>query len=291
MTKTNLNIDISGKSVVLGVIGDPIKHTFSPQIHNSLARALGLDTVYVPFHVENNEAALKAAINGAHSLGIKGINVTIPHKRNVMKYLAGIDKQAEIAGAVNTLKYTPDGYIGYNTDIRGIIDTFKRHGYSPSGKKAAVIGAGGTAYAAVCALIEMNAAEITVINRTLENAEELAAAIKKTTGADICAALPGDVPAAQAFIQTSSVGFGELEGKSPISFEREPFKNAEFVFDVIYTPWTTAFLKEAKKYCKTANGFDMLFYQAAAAYEIFMDITIDEQTASSLRDELEAIVI
>ena len=105
----------NGETLVYGVIGDPIHHTFSPQIQNTFAKACEKNIMYVPFHVKAE--GLKDAIKGAYELNIKGLNVTVPHKKEVMECLCAIDERAKQIGAVNTLKYTPEGYVGYNTDF------------------------------------------------------------------------------------------------------------------------------------------------------------------------------
>jgi len=260
---------VSGMTAVLGVIGDPIEHSFSPQIHNTLAGMCGDDVIYVPFRVER--ATLADAIRGAHALGIAGLNVTSPHKNTVVRHIAGVDGAAKVIGAVNTLKYTADGYIGYNTDAEGVKHTLLRHGVTAEGKVTAVMGAGGSAAAAAYALAEMGAAEIRVINRTHVNALVLAKNLKPQTSADVKAVPHGRdaFDGTQIIIQTTTAGFGSLEGQSPVSPGDEPFRDAEFVLDAIYAPWETAFLKEAKKHCAAMNGFEMLIYQAVAAYEIF----------------------
>ena len=119
MEKAIVNSSITGKTSVFGLIGDPVEHTFSPPIHNSLKNVLNENFVYVPFHVPTGQ--VEVAMKGAYSLGIKGLNVTVPHKKEVIPFLCGIEKRAEAIGAVNTLKYTENGYFGYNTDILGIL--------------------------------------------------------------------------------------------------------------------------------------------------------------------------
>ena len=117
---------ITGKHRVFGVIGDPITHTLSPLIHNTIAAELGHDAVYVAYHV--GPEGLRDAIKGAYALGIGGLNVTMPHKKEVMASLVAIDPVASHAEAVNTLVYTPEGYKGYNTDISGLRLAMERHG-------------------------------------------------------------------------------------------------------------------------------------------------------------------
>jgi len=267
---------VNGKTTVLGLIGDPVSHTFSPQIHNTIAEASGKNTVYVPFHVENDN--LKSAIEGAAALSIAGLNVTVPHKKSVIPFLSAIDPTAEKIGAVNTLKLTKNGYVGYNTDITGITNTFKLKNYSPKGKTAAVIGAGGTANAAAFALAEMGAKTIFIFNRTINLAKTLANSLKKHYDVDVSAKPLFDVnslSSSNIFVQATSVGMNG--DASPIALDKGIFENAEFIFDAIYSPWETAFLKEAKGHCKICvNGFDMLINQAIASYEIFTEASVSD---------------
>lgn len=132
---------VKGKTAVYGVIGCPIEHTFSPAIHNTMAKTLNKDMIYEAFRVEKDN--LESAIKGAYSLGIKGLNVTVPHKVEVMKCLCDIDKRAKVIGAVNTLKYTENGYVGYNTDIIGVYYAIKNKGFDVKGKTVLLLGAGG----------------------------------------------------------------------------------------------------------------------------------------------------
>lgn len=114
---------ITGKTKVVGVIGDPVEHSLSPVMHNAAFEYYGLDYVYVPFHVKKEN--LKDAIKGSKALNIKGLNVTIPHKRNVIKYLDWIDDAAKLIGAINTIKFEDDGIKGFNTDGKGAVMALK----------------------------------------------------------------------------------------------------------------------------------------------------------------------
>ena len=133
---------IDGKTLVLGLIGDPVEHTLSPLIHNSFAECLGLDSAYLPFHVAKEGNDLEEAVRGAYALGIRGLNVTVPHKTNVMRFLKAADPAAEKIGAVNTLVRAEGGFIGYNTDITGLDRDLAAHGEELKGKNVLLIGAG-----------------------------------------------------------------------------------------------------------------------------------------------------
>lgn len=284
---------VNGKTKILGIIGNPVSHSLSPFIHNSISMKTDSQYIYVPFHVKSG--MVNDAIKGAYALNIQGLNVTVPYKKDVMPHLCYADKQAKAAGAVNTLKYTENGYEGYNTDITGIINTFKYAGVDMEGKAAIIIGAGGSACAAAVALCEMGAKSIVIVNRTIETAKKLAKNVAKYYNTDIeCISFEEmesfetmeAVKNAHAMIQTTTLGFGEQKDLSPIA-NKLLFDGISFVFDIIYTPWETVFIKDAKeKGCKVVNGFDMLVFQAIASYEIWSAKKFDEKFILSLKNEL-----
>ena len=285
--KANKNID--GKTNVYGIIGDPVEHSFSPIIHNTISKAIDGDFVYVPFHVR--EGYVEDAVKGAYSLGVKGLNVTVPHKKAVIPYLCEIERRAEAIGAVNTLKYTDNGYIGYNTDILGILYSFQNRGIYIKNKRVLIIGAGGSACAALVLAVSEGAESVVIANRTISNAHNLREHILKFYDADISVCGTdeiNDIERADIVIQTTTLGFGKNIGLSPIkdkSFFKN--KNVSAVFDTIYIPPKTEFLKDAESFGVTAiNGFDMLIYQAVAASEIWFDRKYDVEFVKDLKDEL-----
>ena len=279
-----VNSSVNGKSYVYGIIGNPISHSFSPTLQNTVAGILGINSIYVPFKVESG--MVSQAVNGAFALGIKGMNVTVPHKKEVMPCLSDLDGLAEKIGAVNTLKLTENGYKGYNTDILGLFKCFETAGVSIRGKTAAVIGAGGAANAAVTLAAEKGAKKIYIANRTVENAEKLKDTVRKYYGADIEAIPLGHIEKAgrpDIIIQATSVGMGDGRPVSPVENDII-FENAEFAVDIIYTPWETKFLLDArKKGVKCVNGFDMLVYQGLASFEIWNEISIPVEKALEIR--------
>jgi shikimate dehydrogenase len=143
--------EINGKTETLGVIGNPIEHTLSPVIHNTLCELLGINAVYVPIHVEQD---IDTAIKGLYASGIKRLNVTVPYKKDVMNSLVEIDELAEEIGAVNTLVPFAGGFKGYNTDMPGLKRALESKGVKLEGKKAILIGAGGAARAVCLMLIK-----------------------------------------------------------------------------------------------------------------------------------------
>jgi shikimate dehydrogenase len=246
--------------------------------------------IYEAFRVEKDN--LESAIKGAYSLGIKGLNVTVPHKVEVMKCLCDIDKRAKVIGAVNTLKYTENGYVGYNTDIIGVYYAIKNKGFDVKGKTVLLLGAGGAGNACGVMAADNGAKMLYIANRTVSKADKLAESIRaeypdteiKTLSIDDIY----DIPNVDIVLNATVIGFGENKGLSPIKdtgFYKA--KGVEMVFDAIYSPWETQLLKDCRKEGITGiNGFDMLVYQAVAAEEIWFDEEIDPQLTEKARKEL-----
>ena len=273
--EVNGNTGVDGNTAVYGVIGNPVGHSFSPQIHGYLAELCGLNMAYMPFCVSDH--LVQDAICGAYALGIKGLNVTVPHKKAVMSHIVDIDDMARQIDAVNTLVWTKGGYKGYNTDHIGIDRTIADLGMTFSERTVAIIGAGGSAYAAGVAAAKGKARHIVILNRTQENARLLALHINRHYNTPVTFSnLDGQVLNGQVLdeqvdivIQTTTVGFGQAVGKSPVA----PgfFKGVQLAFDIIYTPWETEFLRLAKSlgFPLVTNGFPMLVHQAVAAFNLW----------------------
>jgi shikimate dehydrogenase len=172
---------LTGHTHIVGIIGDPIEHSRSPQMHNAAFAKAGLDYVYVPFHVRPDDLA--HAIVGFKALNVVGINVTLPHKQAVIPYLTSISREAELIGAVNTLTFVDGGIHGDNTDAPGVLRALEEDGDMsvPVGEDVVVLGAGGSARAVVVALALAGVASITIANRTVERAISLAEEMQQKT--------------------------------------------------------------------------------------------------------------
>lgn len=273
---------IKGTTQIYGVIGCPIEHTLSPLIHNTFAAMKHRDMKYIPLLVEENN--VEAAIKGAAALNIQGLNVTVPHKIEVMKYLCGIDKAAEAIGAVNTLKLTKDGYKGHNTDVIGVYYAIRNKGYEIKDKTVLLLGAGGAASACAVMAASRGAKKLYIANRTKEKAEALKDRIQQFYSCDTTALSleeADSIPQCDIVLNATVMGFGKYKGISPIkdkSFFRE--KRVSLVFDAVYSPWVTKIMEDAAEMgVDTANGFGMLVYQAVAAEEIWFDqeVPMEEQ--------------
>jgi len=278
---------VNGKTEVFGIIGNPVEKSFSPVLQNTIAKELSKNITYVPFKVDRG--SVKTAVLGGQALGIKGFNVTVPHKIEVMESICEIDKVAERIGAVNTLKLTSKGYKGYNTDIIGLKKTFLERNMPIEGKTVVITGAGGAANSAAILAGEENAEKLVIVNRTVEKAELLAQRVRRYYPITVEVVSYEDIITIdnpEVFIQTTSVGMGNDTEGTPIK-NACFFDKVKFVVDIIYTPWETKLMRDAAQHgALTVNGFDMLFYQGLASFEIWHDITVDLNTTVMLKEEL-----
>ncbi len=263
-------MQITGQTKIVGIIGAPIKHSRSPQIHNAAIAALGLDYVYVPFHVQPDN--LGAAIEGFKAINVVGINVTIPHKQDVIPYLDEISREATLIGAVNTLIFKEGAIAGENTDAPGFLQAMQEEGFKvPQGGMAVVIGAGGSARAIVVALALAGVQTICITNRTVSRAVALATNLSEKTGASIYGIglddpkLPSTVGTSQLIVNTAATS---MDVSHPLLIDPEWLEPQSIVYDIVYTPPETRLLQAAaEKGCHTIGGLGMLVHQGAIAFE------------------------
>jgi len=261
--------EISSKTKVLGVIGSPIEHSVSPVMHNAAIQGLKLDYRYLAFHVPLEH--LPSAIDGIRGLGIVGINVTIPHKENVMKYLDEIDEKAARIGAVNTIKNVNGRLIGRNTDAEGAIEAIKTAGWKLDRSNVVIIGAGGAARAIAFALAR-EVPRIVILNIDENQAKKLATDLEEFTKTTIIYCLleeestRREVLEADLLIHATSIGMYPNVQQSLVP--KKCLHSDLHVFDIVYNPLQTQLLKDAKEAgCPTLGGIDMLVNQGALAFE------------------------
>jgi shikimate dehydrogenase len=267
---------ISGKTKVLGIIGHPVEHSLSPAMQNAALAALGLDYIYVPFPVAPE--GLGPAVEGLRQLGVWGFNVTIPHKTAIMPFLDGISPEADLCGAVNTVRREDGRFIGYNTDGIGFIASVRGDlGKDPRGATVVVLGAGGAARGAVAALAAAGAARIIVANRTRERGVALVEKVKKAfpTVNFVLSSLTADEVAgylsqADIVVNTTSVG---MDGTSFECLDTLVLRSAAVVYDMVYAPAETPLLAAARTQGLTcANGLGMLAAQGEAAFALWTGV-------------------
>ncbi|MDR3599047.1 MAG: shikimate dehydrogenase [Desulfosporosinus sp.] len=248
------------------VIGHPIEHSLSPEMHKAGYVALGLDAEYQRFDVEPSHLA--EAVEGLCALGFSGWNVTLPHKENIISLLDTLTPQAKRAGAVNTVKIQAGQRIGHNTDGDGFVCAVEGELKGFKGKKAVLLGAGGAAKGIALALAEQGM-QLHILNRTPEKAERLVQAIQREGGTATAGVFApgvwlGDV---DLLVQTTSVG---LHGER-FPFSVQGISEQALVVDIIFNPRETAFLQDAKQQgCRTLNGLGMLLHQGALAWEFWL---------------------
>ena len=270
------NRNISGKTRLCGVIGDPVEHTMSPVMHNAAFKKRGVDYVYLPFRVEGKE--LGKAIDGMKALNIRGLNVTIPHKVAVIQFLDRLDPLAEKIGAVNTIVNDGGFLTGYNTDATGFLQPLLERGIEPKGKSVVILGAGG-ASRAVSFILAERGANLVILNRLLELdwAVELAGRISQVLKKEVKALeltqenLATAIGKADILVNATSVGMNPNIDETPVPARL--LKPDLIVFDIVYNPIKTRLLAEAEEAgAETISGLDMLVWQGALAFEMWTDL-------------------
>ncbi|MGO4370568.1 shikimate dehydrogenase [Paenibacillus sp. MCAF20] len=258
---------INSHTTLYGVIGDPIHHSKSPIMMNRAFRETGINGAYMAFHVTNDQ--LSGFIAGVKAMGIRGVNVTIPHKLDVMELLDEIDDGARTLGAVNTIVNNNGRLIGYNTDGIGYVRSLKEEAVSTlEGKRIVVIGAGGASRGLVYALSGEKPGRMTIVNRSVSKAAELAETF--SSRADIAAmpleSLKDACQDADIVINTTMIGMYPNTDASPL--DASWLKEGTVVSDIVYNPLKTKLLQEAEERgCIIHGGLGMFIYQGAYAFE------------------------
>ncbi|SHE66042.1 shikimate dehydrogenase [Thermoanaerobacter uzonensis DSM 18761] len=260
---------INANTKLYGLIGHPVEHSLSPLIHNYAFNSLDLNCVYTVFDVLPEK--LEEAVKGVKALGIRGVNVTVPHKEKIIEYLDVVSEEALKIGAVNTVVNEEGILKGYNTDVYGFIDSLIEAGEKIERRKAVVLGAGGASKAVCVALALDGIDSIIVANRSVERAKDLSEYIKKEfkIPCDYCSINEvEEIPEIDMLVNTTSVGMYPKVEDSPVS--EKVVSKAKFVYDVIYNPLETVFLKYAKKNgIKYSNGLSMLVNQANYSFKLW----------------------
>lgn len=277
--------EVNGCTRTCGLIGNPVEHTLSPLIHNSLSEITGKNMVYVPFLVEPDK--LEAAIKGANALHLLGCNVTVPFKNQVIPYLKEVDDLAMRMGSVNTLVETKDGYKGYNTDMSGLLRAMKSDDVSIENRDVVVLGAGGVGRAVAFMCVANHARKVYLLNRTVEKAVEVAKEVNHSFDSDKVQALAlkdyDKLPDGK-YVVIQSTSFGLYPNVEDVVIDDARFyEKVEIGYDLIYNPWETKFMKLVKQHNGRAyNGLKMLLYQAIDAYEMWNDCCIMEKDAEHI---------
>ena len=253
---------------VAAIVGDPVRHSVSPAMHNAAFRALGLDWAFLAFEVPAGEAL--TALAGVRVLGLEGVSVTMPHKGDVAAAVDRLSPAAQAVGAVNTVVRRAGGVLeGDNTDGSGLVDALRSdEGFEPEGRRCLVVGAGGAARAVIRALADAGAAEVVVVNRSPGRAET-AAALAGPVGR---VGSPGDAAGADLVVNATPVGMRlpALADEDDLPLDPAHLGPGQLVVDLIYHPPVTRLLELAQARGATAvNGLGMLVHQAARAFRLW----------------------
>lgn len=270
----NMNKTINSQTKLTCLLGNPVGHSFSPLIHNTLFKKLELNYRYLAFNVKPVD--LEKAVHGLKAIGVVGFNVTIPHKEAIINLLDHVEERAEAVGAVNTVLFKDNQLYGYNTDITGFKKSLIEAGFSPNNKRITVLGAGGAAKAVIKALVEENASEVYVINRNQEKALKIIEEYKKIGVTNIKNIQKREIFEAvqecSLIVNATSIGMkGYLVDESPLP--KEYLNSKMWLCDLIYNPLKTRFLRDGEAMgCKIVNGLGMLINQGADAFKIWTGI-------------------
>ncbi|MFM8524703.1 MAG: shikimate dehydrogenase [Cyanobacteriota bacterium] len=275
-----------GATALLGVLGDPVRHSLSPAMHNAALRELGLNWVYLALPVPAGDLA--TVLRALEVMGCRGLSVTIPHKQAVASLVRELHPLAERIGAVNTLvPHLEGGWIGTNTDAEGFLAPLRRDSQVWEGRRAVVLGCGGSARAVVAGLVELGLEAITVAARRRPMLEAFAADCRafapQLQTLEWPAGQPGTasplrsaLAQADLVVNTTPVGMASAQdpnasGLSPLTAEAlDALTPGTVVYDLIYTPRPTRLLQLAQERgCRTHDGLEMLVQQGAAALRLW----------------------
>jgi shikimate dehydrogenase len=274
---------ITGTTKLLGIIGDPVKHSLSPLMHNAALAEMGLDYVYVPFPVAPDQ--LKRAIAGFEAIHVQGFSITIPHKQAIMPLLDDISPMAQAVGAVNTVYRTDRGWSGTNTDVVGFVAPLKAMERDWSTTSVVVLGNGGAARAVVAGCAELGCTQVQIVGRHWEKLQEFQASWQESPiqvplsihrWEDVSQVLP----TADLVVNTTPVGMSPQVEASPLTeAEISVLSPGAIAYDLIYVPNPTRFLQLAEAHGAIAlDGLEMLVQQGVAALEIWVNRPVPVDT-------------
>lgn len=265
-------------SSIFGLLGEKLGHSISPQIHKIIFEECNIQGNYNLFEVKKEN--LKTAVEGLKALGVKGVNVTIPYKVDVMEYLDSISLEAEKIGAVNTILFGNKGAIGYNTDYFGFGRLLDKYNIETKNKKIIVLGTGGASKAITQYFKDNGAKEIVLVTRNLENANNIKAYSVIDYNQLMNNYLSGDI-----IVNCTPSGMHPKVDSSPV--DKNIIRKFGTAVDLIYNPYETLFLKQAKESgLKIANGLYMLIGQALEAERLWNNISLSEDIEDKIFNNL-----
>jgi shikimate dehydrogenase len=260
-------VQITGKTKITGLFGYPVSHTLSPSMHNAAFAKMRLNIVYLPFLV--NPQDLETAIKSIKIFEFLGVNITVPHKQAVMKYLDEVTLSAELIGAVNTIVYKDKKLIGCNTDGTGFVRSLEKDcNFKLKGKTMFLLGAGGAGRAVAVESALNGLKKIFIADKIDRQVDDLIENVPKKCEAVKIRAdkmMRDAISESDIVVNATPVG---MHKDDPISIPAEYINSGKIVYDVIYNPSRTKLLKNVKG-CKTINGLGMLLYQGVRAFELW----------------------
>lgn len=282
---------INGFTRTCGLLGNPVEHTVSPVIHNTLAEATGENLAYLPFRVPTG--MIGDAVRGAYAMNMLGLNVTVPYKSEVIPFLKDIDSLAQRIGAVNTLVRVEDGFKGYNTDMPGLYRAMCEDGVKIEGEKVLILGAGGVARAVAVLLAEKNASEVILLNRTVEKAQDIAEEVNAIVGRPFASAISlaeyNTLPENERYLAIQATSIGMYPHNDEVVIADDSFyQKIHTGYDLIFNPSCTKFMELVQKQGgKAYGGLKMLLYQGVIAYELWTGVSVDEKLAGYVYERMK----
>ena len=262
---------IGGRTKVLALIGNPVGHSLSPAMHNASFAAEGLDYVYVALNVETGD--VPAAVRGAAALGLRGFNVTMPHKRAMVPLMDELDEAARVSGAVNTVAIQDQKLRGYNTDGSGLVEACAEAGIELSGSKVLLLGAGGAAASIAVAFCEAGVGGLHIVNRNADHARDLAAKLREVNEkpeitSDSTDLLEKKVLEAPVIVNATPLG---MKDGDPLPLPIEYLHENRTIIDAVYIPGRETALIQASRQrgATTIAGQRMLLYQGVHAQQLW----------------------
>lgn len=276
---------ISGGALLAGVAGWPIVHSLSPALHGYWIAEHKLDAAYVPLAIKPEDFAQGLA--ALRKLGFCGINVTLPHKEAAFALSDTHDDAAKATAAVNTIVFENGRGLGRNTDVFGFTQLLRENGVATlQGRRAVVLGAGGASRSVIASLLGLGAAQVVLVNRTLDKALGLAVLFGARVSAVAWSGLGAVLPAADVLVNTTSLG---MKGQPPLEVDLGGMRPGTAVVDIVYRPLETALLAQAKsRGLKAVDGLGMLLHQAQPGFAAWFGV--EPKVTPALRAHLIAVM-
>jgi shikimate dehydrogenase len=283
-------MNIGGNTKIAGIVGNPIRHSLSPKIHNYLFGYFGIDAVYLPFEIDSEES-IESFTKTFQAAKMLGANITIPYKTTVLPFVDELSDRSKLTGAANTLSLKNGKLYADTTDYAGFLAALKSDGFNIEGKSVMILGNGGTAKTLATLLAHSNIVKnIFIVGRNIEKVNKLGKEIKEKVGCDtaLFCATPDTLQSfdcVDIIVNCTSVGMSPNLDESPLNMALVNPKT--YLFDAIYNPLETKFLREGRaRGCCVQNGLRMLIAQAFCSFSIWTGEKTDDVSLEELENLL-----